>query len=30
MDNAGTLTSQIVATLRESGLVDRELAEGGA
>jgi hypothetical protein len=30
MDNAGTLTAEIVAMLRESGQVDRELAEGGA
>ncbi len=30
MDNTGTLTAQMVGMLRESGLVDRELAEGGA
>ncbi len=29
MDNAGAMTGQILAMLRNSGLVDRELAEGG-
>jgi hypothetical protein len=28
MDNSGTLTAEIVAKLRASGLVDRELGEG--
>ncbi len=28
MDNAGTLTAQIVGSLRDSGLVERELADG--
>jgi hypothetical protein len=30
MDNSGALTAEIVATLRQSGQVDRELAEGRA
>ena len=30
MDNSGTLTAEIVTMLRELGLVERELSEGGA